>query len=196
MAEQPHTTGTAADPHSATPHTTGTAVPHGAEGKKIFPPLDPTTAAPLLVWLAITFTALYVLMSRFAIPRIGEVIEERRNRIQRDLDAAERLKGEVDQALATYEKALADARASASGIARETRDKLASDVERERAAVEADNQAKLAAAEARIAGTKMKALSSVGDIAADIAGPIVKQLIGKDVSADDVKRALQPAAGE
>ncbi|MDX2308950.1 MAG: F0F1 ATP synthase subunit B [Hyphomicrobium sp.] len=191
MAEQPHEPGTAEQPH-----TTGTAVPHGAEGKKVFPPLDPTTAAPLLVWLGLTFAVLYVLMSRFAIPRIGEVIEERRNRIQRDLDAAERLKGEVDQALASYEKALNDARTNASAIARETRDKLAAEVERERAAVEADNQTKLAAAEARISDTKRKALSSVSDIAADIAGPIVKQLIGKDVGSDEVKRALQTGEGK
>jgi len=42
------------------------------------------------------------------------VIEERRDRIQRDLAAAERLKGETDKALQTYEKALSDARGSAS----------------------------------------------------------------------------------
>lgn len=178
------------------PVQTGTEVPHGAEAKKVFPPLDPTTVAPLLVWLALTFGVLYVLLKRFAIPRIGEVIEERRNRIQRDIDAAERLRGEVDQALAAYEKSLADARGNASAIARSTREKLAAEVDRERAAVEAETQSKLAAAEARIGETKRKALASVGEIAAEIAGPVVKQLIGKDVPADEVRRAIQQSAGE
>ena len=53
----------------------GTAVPHEAGHAKVFPPLDPSTFAPQIIWLAITFTALYVILSRFALPRVGEVIE-------------------------------------------------------------------------------------------------------------------------
>lgn len=182
---------------TAAPVAAGTEVPHGAEGHaKVFPPLDPTTVAPQLVWLTLTFVALYMLLKRMVIPRIGGVIEERRDRIQRDLDSAERLKGEVDSAVKSYEKALADARANASGIARETRDRLAAEVDKERSAVEAETLKKLTDAEARIAETKRKALSSVSEIAADIAGPVVRQLIGKDVGADEIKAALKPGAGE
>ena len=178
------------------PVTTGTEVPSGGPATKVFPPLDPTTIAPQLVWLTLTFVALYFLMKRIAIPRIGGVIEERRDRIQRDLDTAERLKGEVDEAMKAYEKSLADARANASGIARETRDKLAAEVDGERSALEAETARKLSDAETRIAETKRKALSSVNEIAVEIAGPVVKQLTGKDVSADEVKRAVSAGAGE
>ena len=178
------------------PVITGTEVPHGGTANKVFPPLDPTTVSPQLVWLAITFVALYFLLKKLAIPRIGGVIEERQNRIQRDIDAAERLKDDVDGAMKAYEKALTDARGNATSIARETRDRLTSEVDRERAAVEAATAKKLAEAEARIEATKLKALSSVDEIAADIAGPVVKQLTGKDVGADEVKRALSAAAGE
>lgn len=178
------------------PVTTGTEVPHSGPADKVFPPLDPTTIAPQLVWLTLTFVALYFLMKRIAIPRIGGVIEERRDRIQRDLDTAERLKDEVDDAMKAYEKSLADARSNASGIARETRDRLAAEVDRERTTLEAETARKLADAEARIADTKSKALSSVNEIAVEIAGPVVKQLTGKDVGADEVKRAISAGAGE
>lgn len=178
------------------PVTAGTEIPHGGTPNKIFPPLDPSTLSPQLVWLAITFVALYALMKRIAIPRIGGVIEERQNRIQRDIDAAERLKEEVDAAMKAYEKSLADARGNATTIARETRDKLAAEVDRERAKVEADTARSLAEAEARISKTKQQALSSVSEIAADIAAPVIKQLTGKDISPDEVKRALSAGAGE
>ncbi len=174
----------------------GTEVPHGAEHGKAFPPLDPANFTPLLFWFAVTFAALYFMMSRFALPRIRDVIEERADRIKRDLDAAERLKGETEKALAAYEKALADARANASGIARQTREKLASETDAERAKVEGALTAKLADAEKAIGATKAKALASVSEIAADTAAAVVKQLSGKDVSLDEVKRALAPAAGE
>ena len=168
----------------------GTEVPHDAGHAKVFPPLDPSTFAPQLIWLAIAFTALYVLLSKFALPRVGEVIEERRQRIQRDLDTAERLKDDTQAALKAYEKSLADARANASGIAKETRERLSAESDKEKATIEKQIAAKLADAEARIAGTKAKALASVSDVAADTAGAVVKHLIGADVSADEVKRAL------
>ncbi len=175
---------------------TGTAVGVEPAAKKVFPPLDPSTVAPQLFWLALTFAALYLMLSRVALPRIGSIIEERRDRIRRDMDAAERLKGETDKAMLTYEKALNDARTNASGIARETRDRLAAETDKEKIAVESQLTAKLTQAEARIGEAKKKALASVNEIAADTAGSIVKQLIGQDVSADDVKRALQAVAGK
>lgn len=159
---------------------------------KPFPPLNPDDFAPQLIWLALTFVALYALLSRVVLPRIGEVIEERKDRIQRDLAAAERLKGETEKALAAYEKALAEARASASGIARETRERLASEVDKERHAAESQLAAKLADAEAAIGATKAKALASIKDVAADTAAAIVSTLAGLNASKDEIERALSP----
>ena len=73
---------------------------------------------PQLFWLALTFGLLYVLLKRFALPRVGEVIEERRERIERDLEKAEKLKAETQLALSNYELALAEARTKAGVIAK------------------------------------------------------------------------------
>ncbi len=167
-----------------------------AEGGGGLPQLNAHDFAPQLVWLAITFTALYFILSRVALPRVGEVIEERSDRIQRDLDTAERLKTETDEALTSYEKALADARANANTIAGETRDKLSAEVEVERRRVEDDLAKKLDDAEASIAATKSKALESVSDIAGETASAIVSKLIGANVSAADAQKALQQAQGK
>jgi F-type H+-transporting ATPase subunit b len=163
---------------------------------KVFPPLDPGTFAPQLVWLALAFGLLYVLLERFALPRVGEVIEERRERIQRDLQRAEELKAETEQALAAYERALAEAHGKAGAIAKDVRDRLAAEVDAERAKAEAQIAGKLADAEARIAQSKAVAMARVGEIAADTAGAIVARLIGKEVSKDEVQRALLQRAAE
>lgn len=160
------------------------------------PQLNPNHFAPQLFWLALTFIALLFIMSKIALPRVADVIEERRDRIKRDLDSASRLKDETDKALADYEKALADARANASGIAKATRDKLAAETEAERHRVDAQIAAKLKDADARIATTKSKALAAIGDIATETTRAVVEKLIGQDVPADDVKKALRPVAGE
>jgi len=176
--------------------TTGTTGHSGAGHVKVFSPLDTGTFVPQLVWLALTFGLLYVLLKRFALPRVGEVIEERRERIQRDLDKAEKLKVETEQALAHYEQALAEARTKTNAIANDVRAKLAAEVDTERAAVEAQITQKLADAEARIAQSKSKAMANVADIAADTAGAVVARLLGKEVTRDEVQRALVQRAAE
>ena len=118
--------------------TAATATPaEGVGPGKVFPPLDHTTFVPQLVWLAISFGLLYLLLSRVALPRVGEVIEERADRIRRDLDQAEKLKVETEGALAAYEQALTEARSKAGGIIKTMRDGLTAEVDKERARVEA-----------------------------------------------------------
>lgn len=160
------------------------------------PQLHAPDFAPQLFWLAVTFVLLYWVMSKIALPRIGEVIEERRDRIQRDLAAAERLKGETEKALEGYEKALADARSSASAIARQTRDNLNAEVDKERKAIEDQLARKLSDAEAAIAATKTKALASVKDIAGDTVTAIVGALTGATASKDEVDRALKASGAD
>jgi F-type H+-transporting ATPase subunit b len=174
----------------------GIAAPESAVHAKAFPPLDPGTFAPQLVWLALTFGLLYLVLKKVALPRVGEVIEERRDRVKRDLEQAEKLKADTEAAIAGYEQALAEARAKANGMAKEMRDKLTSEIDKERAKVEAEIGSKLAEAERRIADTKARALAGVGDIASEVAGAIVARLIGKEVTKDEVKRALMQRAAE
>ncbi len=174
----------------------GTTVPADAHGSGGFPPFNPATFASQLIWFAIAFGALYLLLKRVALPRVAEVIDERRDRIVRDLDAAERLKSETDKALAGYEQALVDAKAKAGAIAKDAQVKLTADIDREKSSVEAQISAKLADAETRISAMKTRALSQVNEIATDTAAAVVAQLGGGQVTADEVRRALAPAAGE
>lgn len=176
---------------TTTPQTTSTVghVPPG-EGKKNFPPFDTSTFASQLIWLAITFVALYLLMSRAALPRIGGILEARRGRIEGDLAAAERLKSESDAALAAYEKALSEARARAQAIANETRDKMAAEAETRRKALEADLNAKLASSEQLIASKRTAAMANVQGIAEQATSAIVERLIGSAPSQADVSAAV------
>src|SRR3954467_4239641 len=101
--------------------------PSGA--KPAFPPFQKETFASQIVWLAVTFVALYLLISRIAVPRIGGIIEQRAKRIETDFAEAQRAKTDSEAALAAYEKALADARSRAQAIGTEIRDKLHAEAE-------------------------------------------------------------------
>jgi F-type H+-transporting ATPase subunit b len=159
------------------------------------PQLDFSTYAPQLIWLAITFIVLYLLMARVALPRIATVIEERRDRIASDLDEAERSKVQSEAAIAAYEAALAEARARAHEIARANRDRLTAEIDAERARVDAEAADKTAEAERAIAAARGAALGEVGAIAGELTEAIVKRLVGgrtpKQKIADAVSAAMK-----
>ena len=162
----------------AEPITTSVEHVPASEHDGGFPPFEPQTFASQLVWLAIAFVLLYVLMSRLALPRVASIIEDRQKRIADDLADAGRLKQESDAAVAAYEKALADARARAQTIANETREKQQAQADATRKTLEAGLNAKLADAEKSIAATKQAAMANVRAIAEDAARAIIERLIG------------------
>lgn len=160
------------------------------------PQLEFADYAPQLVWLIITFGIMYLLMARVALPRIATVIEERRDRIANDLAQAEQLRRDTDEAIAAYEKALADAKASASAIAQETRDRLNEELAHERRQKEAEISARLEEAEREIANTKERALSHVDEIARDTTAALVEQLLGEKVSQQVLDTAVSQATSK
>lgn len=162
--------------------TAHTEVPGGGH---TFPPFDKTTFPSQLFWLTVTFVALYLLMGRIALPRIGTILEKRKARVSGDLAEASRLKGESEAAVAAYEKALADARGRAQALVNEQRQRHAAEAEKERKALDATLNARIAAAENGIAGAKSAAMENLRGIATDAATAIVQRLVGVAPSSPD-----------
>jgi F-type H+-transporting ATPase subunit b len=155
-----------------------------------FPPFERETFASQLVWLAITFVVLYVMMSKLAVPRVAGILDARRDKIDGDLTAANDLKVKADTAMVDYEKSLAEARARAQALAAETRDKLNAEADVKRKAIEEQLGVKLAEAERTIAATKAAAMANVRGIAADAAAAIVNRLVGTTPSESAVTAAV------
>lgn len=158
-----------------------------------FPPFNAETFASQLFWLALTFAFLYWFVSRIALPRIGTVIEERRQRIETDLAEAAQLKTKADEAFAAYETNLAAAKRNAQAIAEETRARLAGESGERRKVLEQELSDKIARAEQAIAATKTQALSHVGEIASEAASSIVERLLGSSPTAVAVDNAVKSA---
>src|SRR5512143_2540561 len=89
------------------------------------PQFDPAVWTPQLVWLAISFIVLYLLMAKVALPRVTEVLEEREERINESLRKAEMLRLRAEDAIAAYERTIADVRAKAAEEVRTAREQAA-----------------------------------------------------------------------
>jgi F-type H+-transporting ATPase subunit b len=166
-----------------------TQAPGGA--KPPFPPFNSETFASQLLWFAIAFVLLYLLMSRVALPRVGTILDERSGRIAGDLADAQKAKDDTDAAISGYESKLAEARANAQTLAGQTRDKLMAEADERRKSLEAKLTERLHEAEKTIVQTKNAAMANVKTIATDAASDIVERLIGTKPDAKAVTDAVE-----
>ena len=154
------------------------------------PQLDYHTFVPQLVWLAISFVVLYILMSTLALPKVRAAIEGRRRRLDDDLGRAAALKEEAAAALDAYQKTLAAARAAAQETLRQTGEKLAAEAAERQRQLAVTLAEQIAAAEARIAAGKEQALGEIRGIAAEVGGAVVEKLIGAAPSSTAMTSAV------
>ena len=154
------------------------------------PQLDVSRFPPQLFWLAVTFILLYLLMSKLALPRVGDILRSREEKIAGDLNRAEQLNKDADAALKGYEQALAEARAKATEIAAQTRAAIQAVADARQAEAEARLSAQAAEAEASIRATRDQALSQVREIATDTAVAVVARLLGDQPDASSVDAAV------
>ena len=158
------------------------------------PQLNPDFFAPQLVWLAITFIGLYVILSAFALPKLGGILAARKNRIEDDLAQAAKMRDEAEMALENYESALAEARSKALGIAQEARKVANEEIATKEAELEAKLNVQLAEAEKRLAASRDEALNSVQDAASGLVGDIVKAATGVRATKTAIDQAIKAGA--
>jgi F-type H+-transporting ATPase subunit b len=160
------------------------------------PQLDVATFAPQLVWLAVSFIVLYLLMAKLGLPLVSAAIEARRHRIDDDLARAAQLRTEAEAVMAAYQQTLAAARAQAQAAVKETTDRLAAEAaERQRLLSEGLAQ-QTAAAERQIAAAKERALSEMHDIAIEVGRSVTEKLTGSAPAAASLAAAVDRAIAE
>lgn len=159
-----------------------------AEG---LPQLNPAHYPPQLVWLAISFALLYLAMSRLALPRVRQVLEDRRRRIDDNLRKAETFKADAEAAAEAYEKAMTEARANAQEVLRVARAKAAADAAARHAALGKRLETEVSAAEARIAEAKHEAIAGIRDVAVDVSTSVVAKLMGEAADQSAIAKAVE-----
>jgi F-type H+-transporting ATPase subunit b len=160
------------------------------------PQLDVSTFAPQLVWLAITFVVLYLLMSKLGLPQVNAIIETRRKRLDDDLARAAEIKAAAEAVVATYQRTLAEARARAQAAVKERTDRFAAEAaEQQRQLAEALAE-QTRAAEREIGAAKERAFAEIRNVAVDVARSVTEKLTGSAADAAKLAPAVDRAMAE
>jgi F-type H+-transporting ATPase subunit b len=148
-----------------------------AEG---MPQLDfktPLTTSQV-VWGAIIFIVLYILASRFALPRVASVLEERASNIARDLENAQQSKAKADQAATEVAEATAKARAEAQAAINAALDEAKAAAAKQAATLNERLEKQLEEAESRIGEARASAMGALRQVASETAATVIARLTG------------------
>jgi F-type H+-transporting ATPase subunit b len=148
---------------------------------------------------AIAFAVLFVFMWRWVLPRVGRLLDERRQKIQGELERAEATRREADAELARYREQLANAREEANRIieeGRKTAEQLRSDLQ---AKAEQEAGATVARATEEIRAERDRVLrelsTQVGQIAVELAGRVVEKELDTTTQQQLVDEFIEQVSG-
>lgn len=167
---------------------------HAAE-KGGMPQLDPSSFASQIFWLIVSFSLLYVLMSRSVIPRIREVLEKRSQQIMNNLDSAEDAKKHAEDAKRSYEKELEDAKNKAHQLIEKTQSELSESMNDELYSLKGKLDAQLEQANAQLAEQRKQVMQDMEPMLNDLTSMIIKHIGNKDADASRVNTAVKARLG-
>ncbi|WP_194745028.1 ATPase [Thermaurantiacus tibetensis] len=157
------------------------------------PQFDPSVFAPQIVWLALVFALLYLVVAR-SLPKVERAVEDRRARIAADLAAAERARAEANAAATGRTAELGDARAAAQKLLSEARARADAAVRARLAEAEAALGARTSEAEAALSRARAEAIAALDEVAAEAAAEMVGKVAGLEVSVEEARAAVRKVA--
>jgi len=160
------------------------------------PQFNPEWFASQLFWLLLTFLVLYLLMSKVALPRVAEILQERQEKVSDDLAKAERMQAEAKEAYDAYEQRLHEARSQAQALLREANEAAAAEQARRQADFAKEMDARVVEAESRIAEARKAALDDLESVAAEIAQAATVKLIGGRIGKAKAEASVKAAMNE
>ena len=155
------------------------------------PQLDPTYWASQAFWLILVFTILYISISKFYLPKIKDNLENRENKINEDLDNANKFKDRSDTKLKEYEAILENAKKDVAKIHLDSKSILDKDIQLKKEKVEKDIENEITKAQKEITELKKNSISSIQIISKDIASNIIENISGEKLNESSIKATIE-----
>ena len=146
------------------------------------PQLNPEFWISQIFWLILTFSILYLFLSKIILPKIVKNLERRKSQIQENIEAAEKQREDSESKLKEYEEIIMKSKSKAKNIFKETKEKSLKDINSKREKLEKQIDEEIKIAEKEINELKKTAPEKINKIAIETSSEILKNLIGTDIN--------------
>ena len=155
------------------------------------PQLNPEFWISQIFWLTLIFGALYVLLSKFILPKISNNLETRKSQIVENIESAEKQRKESDQKIKDYENIVNEAKIEAKNIFNQTREKILKDINNKKESLEKEIDQEIKKAETEILELKNKSPEKINKIAIETSADLIKKIVGVQVNNSNISAIVE-----
>ena len=150
------------------------------------PQLDPEFWVSQIFWLLITFSFLFIVLSKFILPKISSNLESRKSQILENIEIADKQKSESQKKLEEFDNLILETKVKAKNIVIEAKTKITEDINKKRDAFEKEINSEIKIAEDEIKDLMSNSPKKINQIAVDTASDLIKELIGTEVNKSSI----------
>ena len=155
------------------------------------PQLNPEFWVSQIFWLILTFGILYLVLSKFVLPKISENLETRKSQILENIETAEKQREESENKIKQFEKIILESKIEAKNYFNEKRQKLLENIAKKRNVLQKDIDIEINAAEDEINKLKNTSGEKINKIAIETSSEIIRQLIGEKVNNSSISAIVE-----
>ena len=155
------------------------------------PQLDPSSYPSQIFWLIVCFFSMMFIMSKFIIPKIADILEQRRKQIDSSLDQAEKFKGQAETAMLKYQKAIDEATAQAGISLNQAQEDLKKFIEEKNSEISKKLSEQISQGEKQITLSKEQALKEMQGNIKGLSKVILDKIGITSISAKDIDEVIK-----
>ena len=150
------------------------------------PQLNPEFWVSQIFWLTLTFGTLYVVLSKFILPKISTNLETRKSQILENIEAAEKQRKESELKIEEYEKIIKNSKNEAKDYFKQAKEKILKDINIKKETLNKELDKEIQEAENEILELRSKAPEKINKIAAETSADLLQQLIGTEINGSSI----------
>ena len=150
------------------------------------PQLNPEFWVSQIFWLTITFGILYVVLSKFILPKISMNLEIRRSQILENIEAADKQRQKSELKIEEYAKIIQGSKNEAKNYFKQAREKLLKDIDFKKNTLNKELNLEIKKTESEIQELKDRAPEKINKIAVETSKDLLQQLIGAEVNSSSI----------
>ena len=155
------------------------------------PQLDPEFWISQIFWLVITFGILFIVLSKFILPKISDNLETRKSQILENIEIAEKQREDSEKKINEFDKIIFNSKNKAKNFFNDARIKVLEDIEKKKIALEKDINNEITAAEEEIDKLKKSSHEKITKISIETSSGLLKQLMGEEVNSSSISAIVE-----
>jgi F-type H+-transporting ATPase subunit b len=150
----------------------------------------------LMIWTLVCFAITFFVLKRYAFGPIQRTIDERRERIRKAVEEADRAREQARELVEEHRQLIGQAKGEAAGILAEARKVADAQIDRVKHEAEEERQRRLKETRRQIDAETKRSLEQIRSEVAELTLAATARVTGKVLDAEDQRRLIDEAIAE